>query len=126
MKRDAELHAEEDRKKKELAEARNSADALIYTCEKTLKEAKNRPEIASLVKEVEEKLEELKKVKESENTEDIKNKTNELSQLIQRVGAELYKSSSGGQTAGEEKKESEDKKEGDKEDNAEEGEYKEK
>lgn len=126
MKREAELHAEEDRKKKELAEARNSADALIYTCEKTLKEAKNRPEIASLVKEVEEKLEELKKVKESDNTEDIKNKTNELSQLIQRVGAELYKSSSGGQTAGEEKKESEGKKEGDKEDNAEEGEYKEK
>jgi len=94
MKRESELHMEEDKRKRESAEAKNIADNLIYMSEKTLKEAgeKISPETK---KEIEEKLTELKKVKESDNLEEIKNKTAELSQLIQKIGAEMYKAAGG-------------------------------
>ena len=113
MKKEAELHAEEDRKKQELVETKNMADNLIYTTEKTLREAGAKISQDSK-KEVEEKINGLKKVKDSDNIEEIKNKTSELSQAIQKVGAELYKTN-------QEKKPGEG--EGPK---AEEGEYKEK
>ena len=90
MRKDAELHAEEDKKKQELIEARNIADALIYTSEKTLKDGgeKVNPEMK---KDVEEKIETLKKAKESDNIEEIKSNTQTLSETIQKVGAELHK-----------------------------------
>lgn len=113
MKRDAELHAQEDQKKRELIEARNTADALIYTSEKALKDAGEKIS-AEVKKEIEEKIEALKKVKDGDTIEDIRAKTTELSQAIQRVGAELYKAAQGTKT--DEKPEKE----------AEEGEYKEK
>ena len=113
MKKEAELHAAEDQKKKELIEAKNLADNLIYTTEKTLREAGDKVS-ADLKKEIEEKIEALKKVKESDNIEEIKQKTSELSQAIQKAGAELYRTSQG-----EKPKENEEPK-------AEEGEYKEK
>jgi len=113
MKREAELHAEEDNKKQELIEAKNLADNLIYTTEKTLREAGDKISQDSK-KKIEEKIEALKKVKDSDNIEEIKSKTSELSQAIQKVGAELYRA------AGEKKPE---EGEGPK---AEEGEYKEK
>ncbi len=91
LKKEAELHTEEDKRKKELIENRNIADNLIYTCEKTLKEAQDNPAISGIKKEVEQKIEELKKAKDGDNIEEIKNKTQELSQTIQKVGAELYK-----------------------------------
>ncbi len=122
MKKEAELHAEEDRKKQELVEAKNMADNLIYTAEKTLKEAGNKVSPNSK-KEIEEKIEALKKIKDGDNIEDIKNKTQDLSQIIQKVGAELYKQapqkekSEGGEKKSEESKEKE---------KPEEGEYKEK
>jgi len=115
LKKEAEIHAEEDRKKKELIEARNVAENLIYTCEKTLKEAQRNPAINDLKKEVEGKIEELKKSKEGDNIEEIKEKTQELSNLIQKVGTELYKAS-------QEKRSDKDEKKNDKE----EGEYREK
>jgi molecular chaperone DnaK len=113
MKKEAELHAEEDKKKQALIEARNIADALIYTSEKTLKDAgdKIKPDFK---KDVEEKIDILKKAKEKDNIEEIKANTQILSEAIQRVGAELYK-----QTP---KSEEKPKDTG----NAEEGEYKEK
>jgi molecular chaperone DnaK len=111
MKREAELHAQEDQKKRELSEAKNLADNLIYTTEKTLREAGEKIS-SETKKEIEEKINELKKVKESDNIEDIKSKTAELSQAIQKIGAEMYKA------AGEKKPPEEPK--------AEEGEYKEK
>ncbi len=119
MKKEAETHAEEDKKKKELIEAQNLADNLIYTCEKTLKEAGDKID-EGLKKEIEEKIKELKKAKDGDSIEEIKSKTSELSQIIQKAGAELYKKV---------KAEKEDKKE-DKENppagESEEGEYKEK
>jgi len=89
MKREAELYVEEDRKKRELSEARNTADNLIYTTEKTLREAGDKIS-AETKKEIEEKLEELKKAKDGDNIEEIKSKTTDLSQVIQKIGAEMY------------------------------------
>jgi len=120
IKKEAEAHAEEDKKKKDLIEVRNIADTLIYTSEKTIRDAGDKID-ANLKKEVEEKIEEIKKVKDNDNAEEIKNKTQELSQVIQKAGAELYKN----QPKPEEKPKEDDNKE-DKSGDIEEGEYKEK
>jgi molecular chaperone DnaK len=94
MKREAEMYAEEDRKKRELAETKNQADNLIYVAEKTLRDAGDKIS-ESLKKEVQDKIEELKKVKEGDNIEEIKNKIQELSQTIQKVGMEMYRGKGG-------------------------------
>jgi len=90
MKKEAEIHAEEDRKKKELIDARNLADTLVYTTEKTLREYGDKVNTESK-KNIEEKIEALKKVKDSDNLDEIKKASEELSQAIQKVGTELYK-----------------------------------
>lgn len=92
MKKEAEVNAAEDQKKRELIEAKNLADNLIYTTEKTLREAGDKVS-ADTRKEVEEKINNLKKVKDSDNIDDIKSRTSELSQAIQKIGAEMYKQS---------------------------------
>jgi len=94
MKREAEMYAEEDRKKRELAETKNQADNLIYVAEKTLRDAGDKIS-ESLKKEVQDKIEELKKVKEGDNIESIKNKIQELSQAIQKIGIEMYRGKGG-------------------------------
>ncbi|MDD5145303.1 MAG: molecular chaperone DnaK [Candidatus Pacebacteria bacterium] len=94
MKKEAELHAEEDKKKRELIEAKNLADSLIYTTEKTIRDAGDKvPE--NIRKEVGDKVDALKKVKDGDNIDEIKAKTEDLSQTIQRFGAELYKQAGG-------------------------------
>ena len=90
MKKEAELHADEDRNKQALIEAKNTADSLVYTTEKTLKEAGDKVS-ADTKRQVEEQIEALKKVKEGDNTDEIKSKTTELQEAIQKIGAELYK-----------------------------------
>lgn len=115
MKQEAKIHEQEDKKKKELIEARNLADSLIYSWEKTAKDAGDKID-QNLKNEVQEKIDELKKVKDKDNIEEIKSKTNDLSQIVQKAGAELYKK------AGEQKPKEENKDAKD----AEEGEYKEK
>jgi molecular chaperone DnaK len=89
MKKDAEIHAAEDQKKKEMIETKNIADNLIYTCEKTLKDNADKVQEADK-KDVENKIAELKKVKESDSIDDIKKKTEELSQAIQKIGTQIY------------------------------------
>lgn len=89
MKKDAEVHAAEDQKKKESIEAKNIADNLIYQSEKTIKDAGEKVS-AEAKKEVEDKISELKKVKDGDNIEEIKKKTEELSQAIQKVGAAMH------------------------------------
>jgi molecular chaperone DnaK len=90
MKKDAEMHATDDKKKQETIEIKNSADALIYTSEKTIKDAgdKIKPEDKS---EAETKINDLKEAQKSDNIEEIKAKTQSLSESIQRIGGELYK-----------------------------------
>lgn len=90
MKKQAEAHAGEDKKKKELIDARNMADSLVYTTEKTIKEFGEKVK-AEDKKEIESKIEALKKIKDSDNLEEIKKASEELSQAIQKVGTELYK-----------------------------------
>ena len=90
MKKDAEIHASEDKKKQETIEIKNTADTLVYTCEKTIKDAgdKIKPEDK---KQVEDKIVSLKYAQKSDNIEEIKTKTKDLSEFIQKIGAELYK-----------------------------------
>jgi len=99
MKTDAEAHAEEDKKKKELTDARNAADTLVYTSEKALKDAGEKiPE--DVKKEIEEKIEALKKVKDGTDLAAVKNATEELSKSIQKIGELLYKQPASGEAAG--------------------------
>jgi len=90
MKKEAEEHAEEDKKVKELIELKNSAEALIYASEKTLKQAEGKIE-AGTKKEIEGKIEILKKAREGDDASEIKKATEDLSNSIQTVGATLYK-----------------------------------
>ncbi len=85
MKKDAELHAEEDRLKKDQAETRNQAEQLSYTAEKALKDAAGKIG-DDLVKEVQEKIDELKKVKEGTDVAAIKTAMEALSTAMQKIG----------------------------------------
>jgi molecular chaperone DnaK len=89
MRKDAEAHAEDDRKRKDLIEARNQADNAVYTAEKALREFGDK--VPSEVKsEVEAKSAEVKKAAESDNVEAIKAATESLGQVIQKIGASVY------------------------------------
>ncbi len=98
MKKDAELHADEDKKKKEGVEVKNMADTLIFTTEKALKDAGDKI-TAEEKKPVEEKIKALKKVKDEDNLEAIKKATEELSQVAQKIGEKLYQASQAEQKA---------------------------
>lgn len=89
MKTEAEAHSAEDEKKKELVEAKNMAENLVFTCEKTLKDAgdKVKDEDRKLVIE---KIDNLKDTLKNDNVELIKKATEELSAEIQKVGAAMY------------------------------------
>ncbi len=103
MKKDAEIHSEEDKKKKELIEARNLADTLSYTTEKALKDAGDKI-TADEKKPVEDALAELNKVKNGDDLAEIKSKTEALSQAAQKIGEKLYKASSTNATEGQSQK----------------------
>ena len=92
MKKDAEAHAEEDKKKAEAVTVRNTADTLAFSTEKTLKEAGDKITDEER-KPVLEKLEALKKVLENEKAEgeEIKKASEELSTAAQAIGEKLYK-----------------------------------
>jgi len=106
MKKDAEAHAEEDKKKKELIEARNMADTLVYTTEKALRDAGDKI-TADERKPIEEKIEALKKVKDSDDVEAIKKATQEMSEAAQKIGEKLYKAAAEAQKKDEPPKEGE-------------------
>ena len=89
MKQEAEVHAEEDMKRKELVENRNNADNAIYTAEKLIKE--NGDKIpAEIKKEVEDGVSEVKAVINNDDSEAMKTATEKLQQTIQKVGASMY------------------------------------
>ena len=85
MKQEAEAHAGEDEKKKQLIESRNLADQMIYTAEKSLTDHKDAitPELKA---GVEEKVKALREVKDKDDNEAIKTKTQELSTEMQKIG----------------------------------------
>jgi molecular chaperone DnaK len=89
MKREGEMHAAEDVKRKEAAEARNAADTLAYTAEKTLREQGDK--IPSHIKqEVEGKIAAVRSALSGDDVNQIKRSTQELSEALQKVGAAIY------------------------------------
>lgn len=89
MMKDAELHAEEDKKRKELVEAKNAADQLIYSVDKTIKELGDKVEAAEKDK-AEAAKEELKKAVESDDIDTIKAATEKLTEIVQQLSVKLY------------------------------------
>jgi len=121
---EAEKYAEEDRKKKELAEARNQAENLVFTAEKTLKEAgekvkkEDKEKVESQIKNVKEIL-----AKTELNKEELDEASQKLSEELQKVGAAMYQGQAGPQKRQETPPSNEEeKKEGDNKHKAEEGE----
>ncbi|MGA0070334.1 MAG: molecular chaperone DnaK [Candidatus Nanopelagicaceae bacterium] len=93
MMRDAESHAEEDKKRREEAEIRNSGDSLVYQTEKFLKDNEEKlkdGEAASKKSEVESAMADLKKALEGTDSATIKSATEKLAEVSQQLGAALY------------------------------------
>ncbi|WP_028840560.1 molecular chaperone DnaK [Thermodesulfobacterium hveragerdense] len=88
--KEAEQFAEEDRRKKDLAEARNQADSLIYSVEKTLRELGDKVS-EPLKKEVEEKIAQLRKAMEGEDINEIRKASDELTQASYKLAEMLYR-----------------------------------
>jgi len=89
MKKDAEANASEDQKKKELVDAKNLAEQLVYTAEKSLKDNANIPE--EIKTGVTEKINALKKERETGTSETIKSATEALSTEMQKIGEYMSK-----------------------------------
>jgi molecular chaperone DnaK len=89
MVKEAEAHKEEDKKKKEMIEIRNQADALVYSTEKSLKEYGDKVG-EDEKKKIETSLEELKKSLESDNAEEIKAKMEALAQASHKLAEMIY------------------------------------
>jgi molecular chaperone DnaK len=97
MKKDAEMHAGEDQQKKEVAEAKNLAEQLIYTAEKSLSDHKDKIP-AELVTDVTAKVDALKKAKEGGDVATIKSATEELSRELSKIGEAVQKAGGTGET----------------------------
>jgi molecular chaperone DnaK len=96
MVRDAEAHADEDKKKREAIEARNHADSMVYSTEKSLKEFGDK--IDAVEKgTIENKLAELKKLMEGEDAEAIKKATDDLAQSAHKLAEAMYAKGPGGE-----------------------------
>ena len=91
--RDAELHAEEDKKKKELVEARNAADTLIYSTEKSMKDMGDKVDGATR-SQVEAAMSPLKKAIEGDDIEQIKRLTDQLMQASHKIAEAMYQKAS--------------------------------
>ncbi len=91
MKKEAEAHAEEDKRRKEEVETINQADTLVNSSDKMLKEFEGKVD-SKEIEEVKKEIEELKKLLEPEkkDTDAIKKKTDEINQKLQKMGTELY------------------------------------
>lgn len=91
--KDAELHAEDDKKKKELVEARNSADALVYSTEKSIKDLGDKID-SETKNQIESAISALKQAMEGEDTEAIKQKSEELTQASHKLAEAMYQQAS--------------------------------
>ena len=89
MRKDAETHADEDRRRKELIEVRNSADSLTYSAEKTLKDLGDKVP-ADLKKQVEDKVAKVREVMGNDDADVTRTAVDELNQVLQQVGTAAY------------------------------------
>ena len=89
LKNEAVMHAEEDRKKKDLIETKNQAEQLIYVSEKSLRDAAGKiPD--ELKNSINQKIDSLKSIKDSADIEAVKTATSDLSAELQKIGQSLY------------------------------------
>ncbi|WP_274651945.1 molecular chaperone DnaK [Paenibacillus humicola] len=95
MMKDAELHAEEDRKRRDLVEAKNNADQLVYSVDKTIKDLGDKVDAGEVAKANDAK-EAVKKAIESDDIEQIKKATEELTQIVQQLSVKLYEQAQAG------------------------------
>jgi len=94
MVRDAEAHAEEDRKKREEVEARNNADALVYNAEKTIREHGDKiPEESR--SELEGKVAQVRSALQGSDIQQVRRATEELQESLQKVGTAIYSQAAG-------------------------------
>ena len=89
MTKEAEAHAKEDEEKKAKIEARNHADALIFTAEKALKDGGDKVP-ADVKTEVEGKIKDLRDILDSGSKEDLESKTKDLSETLSKIGQAAY------------------------------------
>ena len=89
MRREAEAHADEDRRRKEMVEVRNNADNMIYTTERTLREAGDKIP-ADQRKQAEDAVANLRSLMEGGDPEAVRKATDQLGELIQKIGASMY------------------------------------
>ena len=94
MTKDAEMHAAEDSKRKNLIESRNNADSAIYTAEKALKDLEDKLDDATKTK-VRDGVQKVRGVIESEDADQIKKATEELMESVQAMGAAAYQQAGG-------------------------------
>ena len=99
MKREADMHAADDTRKREEVEARNMADTLVYTAEKTLREQGDKVP-SHLKSEVDSKIAAAKSALQGSDVQQLKRTTQELSDAMQKVGAAVYQQAGGGPGAG--------------------------
>ncbi len=97
MVRDAEAHAEEDRKHREEVEARNQADSLVYQAEKVLQENADKID-ASVRSEVESKIEPVKQAIKDNDVERMRSSSQELATAMQKIGEAVYRQAQGAGT----------------------------
>ena len=95
MVKDAEAHATEDKKKREVVEAKNHAEALIHATEKQLKENESNAAVAAAKPAVEKAVADLKSVLSSEDAERIKQSTSELASAAMKIGEAIYSAQQG-------------------------------
>ncbi len=103
MVKDAELHAADDKKRKEAVEAKNQADALVHSTEKALSEHGSK--VGDVDRQaIENALSDLKEALKGEDAEAIKAKANTLAQVSMKLGEAMYKAQAEGDDAGSAKK----------------------
>ncbi len=109
MKKDAETHADEDKKKKEGVEVRNKADAIVFQLEKTMRENDDKIK-DDLKKPVNEKISALKELLKDEKADNdaLKKATEELETEAQKIGTEIYKEAENKEANDDTKKEDDD------------------
>ena len=113
MVKDAEAHKEADKKKRESVDARNQADSLVFSTEKSLKEHGDKIS-AEEKKAIENGIADLKKSLEGKDSEDIKKKTQSLIQVSMKLGEAVYKSQQKPEAKTKDSKDSKDSKQEDK------------
>jgi molecular chaperone DnaK len=90
MVKDAEAHASEDKKKRELVEAKNQAEALVHTTEKQLSENASNPAVAAVKGDIEKAIEAAKEALGTDDADRIKQTTTALAQVAMKIGEAIY------------------------------------